>query len=145
LPGETPAGWLGSTLTMRAEENIIWDRTYKQLSNLPPFQEVQHFRLTAFPCNLCPHDKAVITAKWDGIVYKTEYTDMYFVYCYCLQNGSAGVDRIQVISVTTNWLSLRMPSSGMCRRVILVGTNISEERIASSFRVKTISELKPHY
>jgi hypothetical protein len=23
LPGETPAGWLGSTLTMRAEENII--------------------------------------------------------------------------------------------------------------------------
>jgi hypothetical protein len=30
----------------------------------------------------------------------------------------------------------------MCRRVILVGTDVSEEYIASIFRMKTINELK---
>jgi hypothetical protein len=30
----------------------------------------------------------------------------------------------------------------MCRRVVLVGTDVSEEHIASIFRVKTINELK---
>jgi hypothetical protein len=35
-----------------------------------------------------------------------------------------------------------MSSSVMCHRVVLVGTDVSEEHIASTFRVKTIIELK---
>jgi hypothetical protein len=34
-----------------------------------------------------------------------------------------------------------MPSSGMGRRVVLVRTDVSEERIASIIRVERISEL----
>jgi hypothetical protein len=33
-------------------------------------------------------------------------------------------------------------SSGMCRLVVVVGTKVSEERVASIFRVKAINELK---
>jgi hypothetical protein len=35
-----------------------------------------------------------------------------------------------------------MPSSGMCRRVVLIVTNVSEDRVASIIRVTSISELR---
>jgi hypothetical protein len=35
-----------------------------------------------------------------------------------------------------------MPYSGKFRRVVLVGTDVSEQSIASIFSVKTINELK---
>jgi hypothetical protein len=46
------------------------------------------------------------------------------------------VDRSEEL---TAW---KMSSSGMCRRVVLVVTDVSEEHISSIFRVKTITELK---
>jgi hypothetical protein len=35
-----------------------------------------------------------------------------------------------------------MSNSGISRRMVLVGTDVSEERIASNFRVKTINEVE---
>jgi hypothetical protein len=45
---------------------------------------------------------------------------------------------------TDNYILRRMPSSGMCRRVDLVNrTNVSEERIASIFRVEKSASEEP--
>jgi hypothetical protein len=66
--------------------------------------------------------------------------------CLCLQSSVSTFtteDTYTLKIVAADFLKWRMPSSGMWRHVDLVWTDVSEERIASTFRVEKSEREKP--
>jgi hypothetical protein len=100
--------------------------------------------------------KSTFIIQIDTLLYKLEiismnYQKFNFLHCVMQINWLDGFDDMVYVKITVHmalmlsgWWICRLRSSALWRRVVLyVVTNVSEELIASIFRVENNSELIP--